>query len=102
MSKDTVAPGTLTLRVITPDGIALEAVCDSVTLPLSNGVNGEGGGAVGIRRGHIKAIMALSTGVVRASMGGAAIAAAHIGGGLAKVENDMVDVITSSVTIESL
>lgn len=44
----------LSLRIITPNGVAAEAACDAVTLPVADGISGEGGGSMGIRRGHVR------------------------------------------------
>lgn len=78
----------LLLRIITPAGIALETACSSVLMPLADDKNGKGGGSIGVRHGHIDAVMALSEGTVRA--GGLCV---DIGAGLASVENDTVTVI---------
>ena len=86
----------LTLRIITPAGIAYETACDSITLPLSDDKNGKGGGSIGIRKGHIDAILALSQGCVCADG-----VSSQIRPGLAMIENDLVTVLTDSVETDA-
>ena len=86
-------PG-IALRIITPAGIAYEGRCGSVTLPLADDSSGAGGGSIGIRRGHIRAAMALSEGDVCAHTGGTAPDTVRIAAGFASVDNDVVTVIT--------
>lgn len=100
MEERKTRPSKLTLRVMTPKGIAFEGGCDSIVLPLANDKNGERGGAIGIRPGHARAVLALSGGKIIARAGGETLAVAEIDGGLASVENDIVSVITDNARIE--
>lgn len=93
--------GPLTLRIVTPQGVALEIACDSVSLPLADDQSGEGGGSIGVRRGHAKAALALSQGSVSAHAGGKALASTAIEAGFASIENDTVTVITSSAQLRN-
>ena len=54
----------LRLVVVTPQGIAAQAACDSVVLPVAEAADGTPGGTVGVRRGHVPALLAHSAGTV--------------------------------------
>ena len=43
----------LRLVVVTPQGIAAQAACDSVVLPVAEAADGTPGGTVGVRRGGV-------------------------------------------------
>ena len=47
----------LRLVVVTPQGIAAQAACDSVVLPVAEAADGTPGGTVGVRRGHVPALL---------------------------------------------
>ena len=99
-SEETASAG-VTLRIVTPCGIALETGCDSVTLPLADGQGGAGGGSMGIRRGHVRAELALCAGCVRAVTGGAVQRSVSVAGGFALVADNAVTVVTDSAKIDS-
>lgn len=84
----------LTLRLLTPAGLAAEEHGDSVTLLLPDGKNGKGGGLLGIRRGHTPAVMALAEGTVTVRLAGQVIVRIQVPGGFASVENDIITIIT--------
>ena len=86
----------MTLRLLTPDGVLKEIGCDSVQLILRDGVRGEGGGSVGIQKGHAPAVMALGRGVLRASLTGEAVFRARTEDGFASVRDNVITVITDS------
>ena len=52
----------LTLRICTPDGVTDTLECDSVCFSIPDGVNGTGGGRIGIRPGHIASLIAVAPG----------------------------------------
>ena len=56
--------------------------------------NGEGGGSVGIRTGHIKSLMSIEKGKVTADLEGKEVFSCTTQGGFATVENDTVTVVT--------
>ena len=87
----------LSLRVITPNGIAVEAACDAVTLPVADGVSGEGGGSMGIRRGHARAMVALAAGVVRARLQGDTVLSIAVESGLASIDRNVVQILAERV-----
>lgn len=89
----------LTLVILTPEGERGRVQCDSVTLVARDNESGEGGGSVGIRRGHLSAVIALEDGCpVKASSGGEAIAEYSVSGAFASVEKDVVTVVAQTVT----
>lgn len=78
--------GTLTLRVITPDKIALDQPVEFVVLP---GVDGE----LGVLPRHAAMVAALDIGVLRWRVAGKQ-EAMYISGGFAEVGGDTVRVVT--------
>ena len=59
-SNDSAAP--IEFIVLTPHGKAVDIRCDSVHLVLCDDETGHGGGQVGLRRGHLPAVLALGDG----------------------------------------
>ncbi len=92
----------LTLRLLTPNGTSAETGCDGVQLLIRDGADGQRGGLVGILRGHAPAVMALGEGPVLAYRAHVPVFRAIVSGGFASVAEDVVTVITDSVTIEQL
>lgn len=91
--------GELTLRLLTPRGEKDGASCDSVTLIARDDENGEGGGSVGIRRGHLPAVIALEDGsAVKAYSDGAAVASFTVSGAFAEVRDNVVTVIAEEIS----
>ena len=86
----------LILRLITPAGQMTETKCDVVTLFARDNEEGEGGGSVGIMRGHASAVIALAAGQkITAKQNGAVVFSAVAPlGGLAHVKDDVVTVVT--------
>ncbi len=102
MQESNVSPAAETgiaLRIITPAGVAYAARCDSVTLPLADDRDGAGGGSIGIRRGHIRAEMALSAGDVCAHTGRETPDRIHIAAAFASVCDNTVTVISDRIQI---
>lgn len=79
---------TLTLRVITPDKIALDAQVSAVTVPA---VDGE----IGILPRHAPMIASLATGILRYTDGGKKHAL-FVSGGFAEVRGETVRVVTEA------
>ena len=79
----------ITLRVITPDKIALDQEVASVTVP---GVDGE----IGILPRHAPMIAALDTGVLRYVSTNGAKSALFVSGGFAEVRGSTVRVVTEA------
>ena len=90
----------LTLRLLTPTGIASETKCDSVRLCLRDNAEGRDGGMVGILRNHAPAVMAMGKGPVRASLGGEVVFSAQVDGGFASVRDNVITVISDSAVID--
>ena len=82
------------LTVITPGGEPVRARCDSVRLNVPDSRDGKiKGGSVGIRRGHTDALMALAPGKVEGFSDGKRVLCCEIGGGLAVVSGDQMNVL---------
>lgn len=90
MEKHHSAP--LTLRILGVGGEELHFRCDSVRLTERDREDGHGGGSRGIRRGHVRALIALGAGPLRATLGDAVVFAQTYSGGLASVEDNVVTV----------
>ena len=85
------------LSVITPDGKVAETVCDSVRFNIPDGEDGRvKSGSVGIRKGHLDSLMAVSAGKLSAHNGGAAVLECRVADGLAMVSGDRLDILTDS------
>jgi F-type H+-transporting ATPase subunit epsilon len=84
---------TLTLRVITPDKIALDQQIASVIVPAVDG-------KLGILPRHAPMIAALDTGLIEYHTAGEAMSAPHhvlfVSGGFAEVRGDTVRVVTEA------
>ena len=90
---------TMTLRLLTPGGLAAEVGCDSVQLVIVDDAEGRGGGSVGILRGHVPAVMALADGPVTADLSHRPVFRGTVLRAFASVENDVVTVLAESVTV---
>jgi hypothetical protein len=80
------------LRVVRRSGREAQAVpatetipCDSVRLYALDGANGQGGGCLGIRQGHVPAVIALGNHPVVALRGGQVVREIPLSGGIAVV-----------------
>lgn len=83
-------PGSLTLRVITPDRIALDQSVSSVRLP---GVDG----SIGVLPRHAPMVAALDTGLLRwRESGGGPERAMFVSGGFAEVRGDTLRVVSEA------
>ncbi|MBQ3137570.1 MAG: hypothetical protein IJB74_08845 [Clostridia bacterium] len=71
--------------------------CDSVKLPVADSVSGKFSGSYGIRRGHAKAVFALTEGKIIVSFAEKEIFSAECDGGFATVENDEVRVTADGI-----
>ena len=78
----------LTLRVITPDKIALDSTVSSVTVPATDG-------QIGILPRHAPMIAALDTGLLRYTADGKK-GALFVSGGFAEVRGETVRVVTEA------
>ncbi|MCR5611235.1 MAG: hypothetical protein K6F68_05310 [Clostridiales bacterium] len=88
----------LTLKIITPTGENPPVGCDSVTV-FARGAGEDAGGSVGIRRGHVPAVIALEeNSPIRAKENSAEAFYAAVSGGFLYVKNDVLTVITDSVS----
>ena len=92
MAEKESAP--LTLRIVTPTGLAAGDPCDSVHLTLADDEKGRGGGDIAILRGHASAVLALGSGPARALRGGRECFRTELAGGFANVKNNVITVVT--------
>ena len=81
-----------TLRLV-KDGEVTNISCDSIILVMPDAENGSGGGSLGIRPGHRKALIALARGPLCAKKGGAEVFRTVLEGGLAAVTAEGVTVL---------
>lgn len=86
------AGGSLMLRIEESMGTETEIACDTVRLFVADGEDGSGGGFLGIRKGHARALIALGSGMLRAKRDGETVYEDNIPGGFALVERDTVTV----------
>ena len=87
------------MRLLPPRGEKGGVKCDSVTLIARDSENGEGGGSVGIRRGHLPAVIALEDGsAVKAKDDGSEIASFTVSGAFAEVKDNVVTVIAEEIS----
>ncbi len=85
----------LKLLFLTPDGENETVICDSIHLMLKEGTSGNEGGSIGIRKGHIRSVMALQNGNVKAYFEGKIVFNKKAEKALAYVENDTVTVLSN-------
>lgn len=87
----------LTFTLFTPHRKFPPLECDSVKLSIADSISGEFSGSYGIRKGHAKAVFALSTGKISVNLDGREIFSAESQGGFATVENNEVRVTADGV-----
>lgn len=96
--------GMIKLLVITPAGTAAEVECRSVRFNAKDGENGKGGGGIGIRKRHMKSLIAVEAGEIIAVTdgkltGGKSDFRIKVKAGFAAVKDDVVTVITDAASI---
>ena len=90
--------GDLRFRLLTPAGEGFSGPCDYVELTAKDDAAGNGGGSLGIRRGHLPAVVALEEGGrVRVLREGETAYAARVRGGFARITREEVTVLTPEV-----
>ena len=87
----------LTLKIVSKKGIKGPVSCDSVHLNVADDTMGKGGGSMGIRTGHIKSLISLERGEVKAYLEGREIFSCSTDVGFATVENDNVTIVTEGI-----
>ncbi len=86
--------GRLVFRLITPGGILTDLECTGVTLVSRDG-DGVPGGSLGIKYGHLPAVIALADrAAVRASGPEGELFSTVVKGGFAHVKDNTVTVVT--------
>lgn len=83
----------LTLKIVSPQGEQANLSCDSVRLMVKDNAVEKDGGWVGIRQGHVDALMAVEKGPVLALRNGQEVGRFETGGGFASVKDNVVTVI---------
>lgn len=92
--------GGLTFRLLTPRKEVAACACDAVNLWEREGKEGRNGGSIGIRRGHLPAVIALAEdGPLRVSLEGKTVFSARVRGGFARVEPGAVTVLTPAAEV---
>lgn len=92
--------GTLTFRLLTPRKEIVSCSCDAVDLWEKDDEKGCGGGSVGIRPGHVPAVVALAEdGPMKVISAGKIVFAARVRGGFARIEGGTVTVLTLSAEV---
>ena len=93
-----MVPG-LSFHLLAPMKEVASCSCDTVDLWEKDGKQGWGG-SIGIRRGHLPAVVALEEGGrVRVSTEGRTVFEARVRGGYARVEHDSVTVLTPEAEV---
>lgn len=91
------------LLVLSSPGTQEMAVrCDAVSFTVPDGIKGKNGGSVGIRPGHINAMMALASGKITARFDGRDVLSCTVDGGFAMVEGHRVTVLSDGLQIEQI
>lgn len=85
----------LRLRILTPEGVNTETDCDSITMVMANGKQGNEEGLIGIHPGHTDAVISLSQGPVTAKKAGATVLEFTVNGGFAVVNDNTVSIIVN-------
>ena len=84
----------LLLTITTPDETR-SVRCDAVSFTVPDSVDHpHAGGSIGIRRGHIDALMAVAAGQVVARAAGTPVLTAAVDAGFAVVRQDTVTILT--------
>ena len=86
----------LTLSIVTLTGTSDPISCESIRLTVCDNANGKDGGSYGIRKGHVKALLALEAGTITAYENGTPILQAQTGKGFATVDQDTVTVVVDT------
>lgn len=81
------------LVISTPKGTNKPIECDSVHLTIHDDCKGKNGGSYGIRKGHVKALIALEKGKTIALKDNKEIFSAETDTGFATVENDVITMV---------
>ena len=89
----------LTLKIVTPEGVDRTVKCDSISLWMAPDRSGKGEGSIGIRKGHVDAVIALGSGPIEARNEGQSVFSARSEGGFATVLHDEVTIVTPHVEI---
>ena len=87
----------LKVVVTTPEGAIYSDTCDSVTLTVCDGVNGNEGGSYGVRKGHADAIISIANGPITVKRDGKAVFTARLSNGIAMVRNNVLTVTASRI-----
>ena len=87
----------LTLKIVTPEGVDQTINCDSIVLWMAPDSKGKGEGSIGIHKDHVNAVIALGHGPLEAHSAGKKVFSARTESGFASVLNNTVTVVTSHI-----
>ena len=91
--------GEVMFRILTPLKDVASFRCEAVNLVEKDNAEGQGG-SIGILRGHLPAVIALEeNSTVTASAKGKTVFSATVRGGLARVDQESVTILTPSANV---
>ena len=94
--------GELRFQLLTPMKEVVSCTCDTVNLFEKDPAEGWGGGGIGIRRGHLPAVIALAEdGPIRVLTEGKLVFSARVRGGFARVDAESVTVLTPEAELSA-
>jgi len=92
--------GEFRFLLLTPLKEVASCSCDAVSLWEKDDAAGQGGGSIGIRRGHLPAVIALAeNGPLRVTLAGKTCISGKVHGGFARIEPGSVTVLTPSAEV---
>ena len=92
--------GGLRFQLLTPMKEVASCSCDTVNLFEKDAADGWGGGSIGIRHGHLPAVVSLAeNGPIRVMTEGKVVFSARVRGGFARVDADSVTVLSPEVIV---
>ena len=92
--------GGLRFQLLTPMKEVANCSCDTVNLFEKDPADGWGGGSIGIRHGHLPAVVSLAEdGPIRVIAEGKTVFSARVRGGFARVDADSVTVLTPEANV---
>lgn len=89
------------LTLIVPDGHKSTCTCDALRFTIPDGAKKQAGGSYGIHPGHTDALMAISAGLVVATLEKQTVLHCRVGDGLAMVTGESVTILTDHVQSEN-
>ena len=92
--------GEFRFLLLTPVKEVASCSCDAVNLWEKENAAGHGGGSIGIRRGHLPAVLALAeSGPLQVTLAGKTCFSGKVHGGFARIEPGSVTVLTPAAEV---